>query len=198
MAEPKFTPGAALAAGWEKTKSNFPLMLGVAIIAMFFSVGPSWFFARSWQFGSSLLSLLLGVFVAIGLIKISLKIHDGKTTGLDEFFSLNFKQYLDYLWLTIVYSVMVFVGLVLLIVPGVILILKYQFCVYLLIDKKLKPFAALRQSGEMTKGHLGSLFVFWLAILLLTVIGALLFGLGLLITVPVVMLAQVYVYRRLS
>lgn len=194
----KIIPGQALAFAWEKTKTNLVLLIGMALVLMIFTSIPSWLFARLAPGGSSLVSWILGSLVAIGAIKIVLKVAAGTKTTLSEFFNLTLNQFLDYIVVSLIYFVIVAAGLLLLVVPGIIWMLKYQFAVYLVVDKKMQPLAAIKRSAEITAGHKGSLFILWLLSLVIVVIGALLFGVGLLLAAPLVMLAQAYAYRRLT
>jgi uncharacterized membrane protein len=88
-------------------------------------------------------------------------------------------------------------GLVLLIVPGIILAIKYVFYDYLIIDKELGPLEALRESSRITGGVKWQLFIFMLLVFLINFAGILFFGVGLLLTIPATTIATAYVYRRL-
>jgi uncharacterized membrane protein len=65
------------------------------------------------------------------------------------------------------------------------------------VDKKLDPIGALRASGRLTESHTRDLFWFGLWLLAVNLLGALAFGLGLLITIPTTAFAAVHAYRRL-
>lgn len=145
----------------------------------------------------SILSWLINSLVTISLIVITLGyLRAGKTTK-DEVLE-KLKYFGAYLLASIYYSLIVFVGIILLVVPGVIWALKYQFYGYLIIDKGLKPKEALAKSNEMTQGKLGKLFLFGLALLGVNLIGVLLLGIGLLVTIPISLLAVGKVYELLS
>ncbi len=59
---------------------------------------------------------------------------------------------------------MVAVGLMLLIVPGIYLGLKYQFYGYAIADKGIGPIDALKESDRMTEGAKQNLLIFWLTL----------------------------------
>lgn len=100
--------------------------------------------------------------------------------------------------------------------PGIYLLLRYQFYKYFLVDKDVDIVDSFKQSALITKGRKWLLLRFVLAIAGMNAIplGALLFGLytiipwlkfpsyalsvGLLVTIPVSMLAFAYAYRALS
>ena len=65
-------------------------------------------------------------------------------------------------------------------------------------DPTLGPTDALKKSQEMTKGRLGELFVFGLALFGINLVGALLCGIGLLFTYGITAIAVAYAYRTLK
>ncbi|HEX7444847.1 MAG TPA: hypothetical protein VF300_00510, partial [Methanothrix sp.] len=89
----------------------------------------------------------------------------------------------NYLVAGFFYGLMVVIGLLLLIVPGIYLGLKYQFFGYLIVDRGMGPFEALKESGRLTDGAKKDLFVFWLA--LICGILVIMLVLGLLVALPV-------------
>ena len=197
MTEKKFTTGEAISFGWEATKANFWLMVGVAFIVIVIGTCPGMFFNKSMVFGGNLITWILSTILGIGTIKIALKIHDKKSAGMEDFLSLKLNQFLDYLITSFLTCLIVLGGLILLIVPGIIFALKYQFATYLIIDKKMRPIDAIKESGRITKGHLGSLFCLWLMSILIVIAGFIAVGVGLLLAFPVILLAQTYVYKKL-
>jgi len=197
MKEKNFEVSQALSFGWEKTKANFWLMIGAAFVLVASGMIPSMIFNKTFIWGTNVLAWLLGAVFGVGLIKIILKIEENKKASMDEFFSLTTNQFLDYLVTSLLLAVITIVGFILLIIPGIIFSLKYQFALYLILDKKMKPLEAIKKSGEITKGYLWPLFQLWLASIVIVAIGALLVGVGLLVAVPIVVLAQTYVYKKL-
>ncbi len=76
--------------------------------------------------------------------------------------------------------------------------LRLFFWQYVVIDKNPGVQAAIRTAWNMTKGAVWPLFLFGLLAILVTLLGALLLGVGLLVTIPVVQVATVYLYKKLS
>jgi hypothetical protein len=75
---------------------------------------------------------------------------------------------------------------------------RYQFYNYLIVDKDLDIVESLQESARMTKGRTWKLIGFSLALVGLNILGALALVVGLLATVPMSVMAYVYVYRKLS
>lgn len=75
--------------------------------------------------------------------------------------------------------------------------IRLQFMAYLVVDQDLPPLEAISKSFAITKGHLGALLLFGLAVFVLNLIGVLALFLGLLISIPVTRLAHMIVYDQL-
>lgn len=95
-------------------------------------------------------------------------------------------------------GILVFIGLLLLIVPGVILMLIFLFVPYLIIDKELGPIEAMKESARLTKGFRLELLLLVLLVFVLNVAGVLALLVGLLVSIPVTTLAVVHAYRTLE
>ena len=72
------------------------------------------------------------------------------------------------------------------------------FTFYFLLDKDLAPVDAMKASFAFVRDHLGDLVVFYLASLFAYFIGAILCGIGLIVAVPVVIIATAYTYKKLT
>ena len=95
-------------------------------------------------------------------------------------------------------GLIVLVGLILLVIPGVILMLMYLFVPYLVIDKELGPIEALKESARITRGFRLELLLLFLIAFVLNIFGALALLAGLLVSIPVTTLALVHAYRVLA
>jgi uncharacterized membrane protein len=134
------------------------------------------------------------VIAAMAVILVSLSYCDRNSFDIRQAEAMK-PLFIPYLLGSILFSVMIGVGMVLLVVPGVYLAVRYQFMPYLIIDKGMQPMDALRAAGELTRGSWLDLFIFLLCIVGINLLGALLLGLGLLVTVPVTFVAHASVYR---
>ena len=144
-----------------------------------------------------IVSGLIGLFVELGVLTFSIRAHDAveKATMHDLW---NPQAFVRYLIGQIVVGIIVVIGIILLIVPGVIAALGLMFTPYLVVDKGMHPIAALKESWRFTKGHKLQLFVLVLAIVGINILGLLALVVGLLVSVPVSMLAIAHAYRALS
>jgi len=108
----------------------------------------------------------------------------------------NFDGYLRILLLIVVQAVLVSIGFMLLVVPGVILCVWWLYAVFFLVDRNLGFWEAMTASREAVSrsGFMNHLVVF-LIVSVLNALGSALSGLGTLVTFPftLVLLSRVYV-----
>jgi uncharacterized membrane protein len=90
------------------------------------------------------------------------------------------------------------IGLILCVIPGLIVLFFSQFYVWFIVDKQLGAVDSIKASFSLVNKNVGTMVLFFLASLLAYIVGAILCGVGLLVAVPVVYLAQGYAYRRLQ
>ena len=139
---------------------------------------------------------LVQTLISIGVIKTSLKLAGGEKGNLRDLY-LGYPLFLRYLGASILYSLMVLAGTLLLIVPGIIWSIQFQFYGYLIVDQGLGPIEALKRSSAMTKGAKGDLFLYGLLALCIVLAGALCLFVGLFAAIPTVIIATAFVYRKL-
>jgi hypothetical protein len=96
------------------------------------------------------------------------------------------------------YSVAVVAGLVLLVVPGIYVAVKYALFGQVIATTATTAPQALREAAILSAGRWWTLGVFLLLVLLLNLAGAAFLGVGLLITFPVSLLATSDLYRSLQ
>jgi uncharacterized membrane protein len=144
-----------------------------------------------------LISFFVSVFISYGQTRIFLRAHDSvEQANLKDFWAI--KRFGAYALLYTGLSFAIMVGFILLIVPGVLLALVTMFSVFIFIDTELSPGEALKESSRITKGHLGQLFLFSLTLIGINILGALALMIGLLVSIPVSLLATVHAYRSLE
>jgi uncharacterized membrane protein len=73
-----------------------------------------------------------------------------------------------------------------------------MFVPYIVIDRGLGPIEAMKESWRVTKGHKWQLFLLFLALIGLNILGAIALIVGLLVTIPITMLAAAHAYRTLT
>lgn len=82
----------------------------------------------------------------------------GERIGTSTAWRLGIKFWLPYTILSILFGLSVMVGLVFLIVPGLLLWIRWSFSSFDLLLNRNKPYEALRNSWEATRNYVGVLF----------------------------------------
>ncbi len=142
-------------------------------------------------------SLVFGIIIEMGLVTFMLRAaREPEAVTLHALW--NPQPFFAYLVAQIAVAVTVLLGFVLLIVPGVIAALAFMFTPYLIIDKGLKPFEAMKESMRITKGHRVNLFLLMCTVVILNILGLIVLFVGLLVTLPLSMIAVAHVYRALE
>jgi len=98
----------------------------------------------------------------------------------------------------IIVGILSFVGFLLCILPGIAVAIFTVFWGYFLVDKGLSPIEAITASFNLVKDNFGPVIIFWLLSILVTIAGAIVCGVGLIVAIPVVVIATGYMYMRLQ
>ena len=181
--------GQALSDGWKQFTRRPWYLLGIALtIFVLFVVT-----AGNNSAVTALSYILYGGFVAF-----LLRHANGETVVFDDLFEIVDKRWIYFAFLGIIKSLLIFLGLLFFIVPGVYLAIRWMFAELLVIDKGLRPMEALKASSEMTEGVRGKLFLYALVSLLLVIVGVFAFLIGAVVAGIVVQLASIRLYKDLS
>ena len=156
-------------------------------IGMFFSFG---------YFVFGLLSALVSLLIQAAVVRGALGITKGDRIDLNAFLSTeNLGQII---LASILLAVGATIGFILCIIPGLILIFYAQFTYQFIIDKGLPAFEAIKASFDLVNKNLGDVIGLFFASILAFIVGAILCGIGLIVAIPVTIIATAYAYRRFS
>lgn len=198
-----FSISETLRFGWDALKRNISMSVGLSfasLAAMFLLNGFTQASQRhaTLSLGFTLLTQLAQVFFALIWIRFALAVHDGQQVQARDLLP-DGTTFLNYLAVSVIYGVLVTAGLILLVVPGIYLAVRYGLASFLVADGRTTDvLGAFRQSSELTRGLRWRLFLFGVVLALVNIAGAILFGIGLLVTVPMSAFASALVYRRLA
>jgi uncharacterized membrane protein len=189
--------------GWETFKNNVGFLIGIFLTVTFISI----FLEVASRLGEELGGffgfvvwvgyVLASSVIQMGLIKVTLRFMDGSKPEFEDLFntiSLVFK----FIAASILYFLMILLGFMLFIVPGIYLTIRFQFYSYFIVDDGVGPIEALRRSSQITSGVKMDLFAFALLLFVINCLGAFLFMIGLYVSMPVTALALAFVYRKLQ
>jgi uncharacterized membrane protein len=223
-----YSPVEAIQYGWAKfTKSPatllVPVLLTFVVVAvvyalMFFVILAPAFdtginynsdgTVRSFDNGPGFVMtlILIGILVLVvvfalqvlmaGLLKGGLDVADGKSPSIGELFQGWDKT--QVLIAAVLIAVGTGVGFALCYLPGVIFSFLASYTMLFVIDKKMSAMDAIKASISFTTSHLGETILFFLLSAVVTAIGGVLCGIGLLAAYPVVLIAQAYTFRVLN
>jgi len=193
MAGPRFSIGEAIKFGWSTATSN----LGLFIVALLIVCAISMFPVLFDSLVAMIVSGVLGMVVTLGIMRMSLKFVDGGRGELIDLFE-TIPFIVSYLVASIVVGVVAMIGFLLLVIPGIIFSVRLQFYAWAVIDGRPGPFASIQESWEVTRGAFWRLIGFWFVLAGVNILGALALGVGLLITIPMSLVATAHVYRQLT
>lgn len=118
------------------------------------------------------------------------------SVSFDDVFA-GFSKFRRLLFTWCLYALAVFGGALLFIVPGIILGLALWPAFLLVMEDELSPVEAIEGAWVLTSGHKLELFVLSLATFVGLFVGALIFGIGLLVAFPMTQLAWVRAYHEM-
>jgi uncharacterized membrane protein len=143
-------------------------------------------------------SLLVSSYMTGGIVLTALKAVRGERVAFGDPFSGG-RFFGPMLVAAIAGSIVILIGYVLCIVPGVIVALGVCLYPYLIVDQTMPGVDALKRSWEMTKGHKMTIFLVGLIGIFVFIAGALACGIGLvLVSLPMAMLGAAYLYLRIK
>lgn len=197
-----FSVGETMRFAWGLFKQRPWFFVGITVLVLIVSsIGSS----ISDMFGhedalsviGGAISILFSTMIGLGSAALYLRAHES-VESVESSALWHPQGFWSFLAVSILATVAVILGLILLVVPGVIAGIMFMFATYIVVDRKLAPLEAMRESRRITKGHLWDLFLFLLAIIGINILGLLALVVGLLVTIPVTSIAIVHAYRALE
>ncbi len=187
---------------WELFKKNLNIILalmGVYLVYYIAQYGVNYLFKES--FLATILSLVfLIVFLVIqlGAYNLVLKIVDGHKAAIQDLYTYPniAMKILRNIAAGIIVGVIVMGGLILFVIPGIYLGIRLMFFTYYIVDKDAGVMDSIKKSWELTRNGVVNLFFLSILFLIINFIGALFFGIGLAVTIPLTFLATALLYRK--
>jgi len=105
-------------------------------------------------------------------------------------------------WNAVLASLLVFVivvlGLIIFVIPGIIFSCKLVFTPYLVVDRKMEVIEAVKESWRMTGGHAWTVFFIYLLAIPIGIAGLICFGVGVIISIMWISLTLASLYHAVS
>lgn len=209
-----FAIGDTISEAWNRTKGAkgtfnlaFFIYFLVAIAAMMIlqlimvpfiptepGADPTLFISAS--IGQQILLNLILMPVALGLFILGLRRSLGAPIEATEIFGY-YNKALSLLGTLILMYIMIIIGYLLFVLPGIYLSVAYILAMPLVVEKNLTPWQALEASRKAISKRWFSVLGFMLVMGIILMISMVPFGLGLIWTVPMMMIAYGIVYRNM-
>lgn len=183
----RFDIGGAFAEGWSLYMRAPLLLSGVTLVQIALNAMAS----TVPLINTVLYGPLLG-----GLYVIVMRLDRNQPVQFANYFDA-FALFLPLALASIVTSLLIALGLLLLILPGIYLALAYGFTYLNVIDRRMDFWPAMEESRKLITAHFWQYCLLALLFLVICVAGAIPLGLGLLVAVPVCVAAQYCIYRDL-
>jgi uncharacterized membrane protein len=174
--------------GWDVVKPHWLVLAG-----MFFILGA----IEGVPYLGPLASFIIGGALMVGIWRAILGTIGGRKPDVGMMFQ-GFDRFGDAFLAQLVRGILIFLGLLCLIVPGIILAIMWMFTFPIIGETGLGFWEAMRESARLTEGYRWRLFLLALASILIILLGFLACCLGVLVALPVVHTAMGLAYRFLQ
>lgn len=196
-----FDVGRAISYGWTAYWKNAGPMVVLALVVLVVNFVISLIGGNVTGLASSivlqLIGFVVGIVLAMGLIRASLAVVEGRTPEVNVLFQTD--GFGPYLVASILVGLGVFVGVLACIVPGVIVAIMWQFFGYVIVENpSMGPVDALRRSADITRGNRWPLFGLGLLLVGINLVGLVACGIGLIFTYGITVVTLAYTYKTLS
>lgn len=132
-----------------------------------------------------------------GLYSMIIRLDRGESITIKNLFD-GFQQIFPLLIASLLISMFVTIGLILLVLPGLYLLVIYGFTTLFIIDGKQDFWPAMENSRRILHAHFWSYALFALLLALICILASLPLGLGLIIAAPVCLAAQYRYYQAVT
>ncbi|TCJ90208.1 hypothetical protein [Nocardia alba] len=208
-AGPTLSVGDAIGYGWTKFKDNALVWIGMVIVAFLIQAVISFLFGLGntdtdydggvsfgfgvWRIIGTIVSSVIGYLISAAFVRGSLHETDGNKPKFGSFFQ--FTNVAAVIVAGLLVGLATGIGLVLCIVPGLVVAFFTWWTMQFVIDRDQDGVTAIKSSFAAISSNAGTLLLLALALFGINIVGALLCGLGLLVTIPLTIIASTYAYR---
>ncbi|MBW4425303.1 MAG: glycerophosphoryl diester phosphodiesterase membrane domain-containing protein [Nostoc desertorum CM1-VF14] len=168
--------------GWKTFKKNPGGFVGFTLVAFLINIAIA-IVSQSVTL-ESFISLLISGPLNAGFLIVAFKLLKNRDTTFGDFFR-GFNNYLPLFLVSLVSSVVIAIGLLLLLIPGLYLAVAYIFALPLVLERKMNFWAGMEFSRKLISKNWFSFLNFAFVLVLLNLAGILLLGVGLLVTIPI-------------
>jgi hypothetical protein len=174
---------AGLKAGWVAFMRRPWYLMGITLSVMGISILTT---------GNALFTALAYIAWGGSLIMFMRHFH-GAHIVFDDMFTID-SRWIYFAFLGVIKGILIILGFLCFIIPGVYLSIRWIFAEFLVLDKGMRPLEALRASSTMTEGIRWKLFFFMVVAMLLIVVGFFALVIGMFAASVVLTFALIHFY----
>lgn len=203
---PEATVNGSYGHGWDTTKRFFlelfilVIILSAAAIPMGIANEPGGFHSA----GTAFLKLfgfaywlLLYAAINYGVLYGFVRGARGETPEVSDIFKVT-DNYVNVVLANLVTTVIIVIGFMALIIPGIYFACRLAFVPYLVVERKMEVVPALRESWDMSQGKAGTVFLMGLTAIPIALLGLLMCGVGILFSLVWIHAAFASLYVALN
>jgi hypothetical protein len=207
-----FRIGELLSEAWQRTKGTKGIIIGgflvfyaalfaaSFVISGFFGllglIGDDSIFAVVTELVVGILASALAYPFMAGINMVGIRRAADQPISFNDIFS-HFGRTLPLLITAIVSMLLIYLGMILLIIPGLYLAIAYMLAIPLVVERGLSPWQALEASRKAISQHWFKVFGLFLLLGLITLISAIPLGIGLVWSIPLFVIAMGVLYRTI-
>ena len=178
--------GSVYSYGWQVIRQHFWNLLLIIVIGAVlgaFSSQISRDASSQYALFSSLFWVLVSGPVSYGIYWVFLKAVRNEDFEIKDMFAAFGPDYWNVLVTNLLLAVIVALGVVFFIIPGIYLACKLAFVPYLVMDRRMKFSDAMSASWDMTKGYSWKIFLMILLAIPIGIAGLIALGVGILVSI---------------
>ncbi|AWK70652.1 hypothetical protein CBI38_02775 [Rhodococcus oxybenzonivorans] len=200
--------GNAISYGWNKFKDNALIWIGIMLVAAVIQVVLNLIFGgfstssdlsdtfTVWRIIGTLVTTVVGYLINAALVRGALHEVDGNKPAFGSFFQ--FTNVGAIIIASLIVGVLSTIGFILLVIPGLIVVFLTWWTLQFVIDQNQDAVTGIKSSFGIISQNVGPLLLLALALVGINILGAIPCGLGLLVTIPLTIIASTYAYRVLT
>lgn len=145
----------------------------------------------------SALATALAYIVYGGYLLMLMNHFNGTHIVFDDLFNID-NRWISFAFLAVIKGLLIVLGFLCFIVPGVYLAVRWMFAEFYVLDKGMRPLEALKASSELTAGFRWKLFLFGLVTTVLVIAGFFLLIIGAIVAAVVATFGAYKIYKDLQ
>lgn len=203
MAQKTFSIKESIRYGWKKTLSQ-PIIILYFLIAMagtqFVEFLFNFIFSEASESITSIVGAILtiiSIVFSIGMVRVVLNVYENKALKFENLYE-DWRLIGWYILGGIINGLLVILGLVLLIIPGIFVAVRLSMWPYIMLEGESNSIEAIKKSWKLTEGKVLKLIGLYLVQFLVVLLGIIALLVGVVIAMPVISLSLVFVYKKLT